>query len=296
MGSKLEGVLIANITPMDDAGESVDFAGLERLCRTFLDWGANGLVPLGSTGEGMLLTDAEREAVTEAVVAVAKGRGTVIVGCTAVTTGKVISYAKTAERQGADAVLVAPPPYIRPAPDEMAYHYKAIAAAVDIPVVIYNNPKRCGVEVSAALLARLSEVPNLRHVKESAGNIGKLAENTRLSGGRVQVLNGNDDTALEGMLLGAAGVISGPGNVIVRELAKTLPRVTDLAKRAQAYEEYAHGQAFADYLATCRYVPTLKAAVRLMGLPAGGPRRPLLPLSEAEETGLRAFMTKHGLI
>lgn len=244
----------------------------------------------------MLLSDSEREAVTEAVVAVAKSRGTVIVGCTAVTTDQVIRYAKTAQRQGADAILVAPPPYIRPAPDELAYHYKAIAAAVDIPVVVYNNPKRCGVEVSAALLARLSEVPNLCYVKESSGNIGKFAENTRLSGGRVKVLNGNDDTALDGMLLGAVGVISGPGNVIVRELVKTVTKVNDPAKRAQAYEEYAHGQAFADYLATCRYVPTLKAAVRLMGLPAGGPRRPLLPLSEAEEAALRAFMAKHFLI
>ena len=296
MGRELEGVLIANITPMDDRGESVDYRGVEKLCKTFFDWGADGLVPLGSTGEGMLLSDSEREAVTEAVVAVAKGRGTIIVGCTAVTTDKVIAYAKTAQRQGADAILVAPPPYIRPAPDELACHYKAIAAAVDIPVVVYNNPKRCGVEVSAALLARLSEVPNLCYVKESAGNIGKLAENTRLSGGRVKVLNGNDDTALDGMLLGAVGVISGPGNVIVRELVKTVTKVKDPAKRAQAYEEYARGQAFADYLATCRYVPALKAAVRLMGLPAGGPRRPLLPLSEAEEAVLRAFMAKHFLI
>lgn len=296
MGRGLKGVLIANITPMDEMGKTVDYEGLSRLCKDFLDWGADGFVPCGSTGEGLLLTDAEREKVTETVVGTCQGRAAVIVGATAVTTEKTIEYCRRAEEQGADAVLVAPPPYIRPAPDELYEHYRAVGEAIRIPVVIYNNPKRSGVEVSTALLARLSEHENLQYVKDSAGNVGKIAEAIRLSHGRVKVLNGNDETPLEGMLLGAVGVISGPGNVICKYLVKTLHAVKDPATQTRAFEEYAPGQAFSDYLGTCRYVPTLKAAVRLMGLPAGGPRRPLLPLRPAEEAALKKFMETRGLL
>ena len=293
----IRGLLAANITPMNQDGSKVDLEGLERLCHTLLEeWGVDGLVPLGSTGEGLLLTDEERDAVIKVAVKVARGKAPVVVGTTAVTTSQVIAYSRRAAELGADGVLVAPPPYIKPSDEELFGHYRKISDAIDIPIVLYNNPKRVGVDLHPGLAARLSGEKNIRFIKESTGDIKRFTQITMLSARAITVLNGSDSTPLEGALLGAGGSISGPANVVGRQLARILSALSGGGRLEDAMTMYAGIAPFLAYLESARYVATIKAATAMMGLPAGSPREPLLPLTADESRALRGVMEGCGLI
>ncbi|MEW6080305.1 MAG: 4-hydroxy-tetrahydrodipicolinate synthase [Bacillota bacterium] len=293
----IRGLLAANITPMNRDGSRVDLEGLERLCQTLLgEWGVGGLVPLGSTGEGLLLTGQERDEVIKVAVKVARGKAPVVVGTTAVTTTQVIDYSRRAAELGADGVLVAPPPYIKPSEEELFQHYKRISGAVDIPVVLYNNPKRVGVDIHPELAARLSGEKNIRFIKESTGDIKRFTQIAMRSAHTFTVLNGSDSTPLEGALLGAGGSISGPANVVGRQLAKILSILAEHGDMEDAMTMYAEITPFLAYLEGARYVATMKAATAMVGLPAGSPREPLLPLTRDEARALRGVMEGCGLI
>ena len=165
----------ALVTPFKSDG-SLDEAGVSRLARRQIDLGIHFLVPCGTTGEVPTLTDAEQVKVVELVVAEARGRVPVLAGAGGYNTQEVIHAARRLKAAGADGILSVTPYYNKPTPEGLFQHYRAIAEAIEIPIIIYNVPGRTGCNVDPATLIRLSSVPHIAGVKEASGNVTQMCE------------------------------------------------------------------------------------------------------------------------
>jgi 4-hydroxy-tetrahydrodipicolinate synthase len=216
--------MTAIVTPFKDDG-SVDLPAFERLVAWQVDSGIHGLVPSGTTGEGATLRPEEHQAVIEATVRVVKGRVPVIAGCGTNDTRTTIEAGLRAKSAGADGLLVVTPYYNKPNRSGMLAHFKALAKAVDLPIVAYNVPGRTGQNVAVDLILALAEIPGVVGVKEAAGSAEQLAS---IVEGRRQgfaVLTGDDALALASVALGAEGVIS----VVSNEAPKLMSAMMDSA-------------------------------------------------------------------
>ena len=163
---EFEGSYTVMVTPFTDDGSAVDTAALER----FVDWqiaegGVPGLIPLGSTGEFLSVTEDERRQVVETVVGRSRGRIPVVVGTADEWTPRAVAFSRDAERMGASGVMVVPPYYSSPTEDELFEHYRRIAEAISIPVMVYNNPNTSNVDLRPELIARLAEIDNISYVQ-----------------------------------------------------------------------------------------------------------------------------------
>jgi 4-hydroxy-tetrahydrodipicolinate synthase len=216
--------MTAIVTPFKDDG-SVDLPAFERLVAWQVDSGIHGLVPSGTTGEGATLRPEEHQAVIEATVRVVKGRVPVIAGCGTNDTRTTIEAGLRAKSAGADGLLIVTPYYNKPNRSGMLAHFKALAKAVDLPIVAYNVPGRTGQNVAVDLILALAEIPGVVGVKEAAGSAEQLAS---IVEGRRQgfaVLTGDDALALASVALGAEGVIS----VVSNEAPKLMSAMMDSA-------------------------------------------------------------------
>src|SRR6476646_9224357 len=206
----------ALVTPFTRSG-ALDETGVRRLARRQIDAGIHFLVPCGTTGETPTLTSAERLRVVELVVAEAKGRVHVLAGAGGYNTHEVIETAQQMARAGADGILSVAPYYNKPTPEGLYQHYKAIADAVPIPIIVYNVPGRTGVNVETAMLKRLSEIPNICGVKEASGNISQMAAVCHNLPDSFDVLCGDDALTIPLCALGGRGLISVVSNQIPGE-------------------------------------------------------------------------------
>lgn len=281
------------VTPFTDDGR-LDEAGLAR----FVDWqvreGAHGLIPLGSTGEFLSLTRAERRRVGEIVVEAAAGRVPVLIGTAAEWTNEAVELTREAESIGADGVMIIPPYYSSPTADEIYAHYRAIGAAIRIPIMIYNNPFTSNVDLPARLVARLSEIDNVSYIKESSGSVPRTAEIIRLCGERMTVFSGYHPW--ESYRVGAAGYVS-----VFSNIAPALS--AELYTRTVVENDFAGSRAIADKVAPLLdalagdlYVSATKAALGMMGQPGGPPRAPRLPLPEDRRAPLKTVLESLGLV
>ncbi len=281
------------VTPFTDDGR-LDEEGLAR----FVDWqvreGAHGLIPLGSTGEFLSLTRAERRRVGEIVVQAAAGRVPVLIGTAAEWTKDAVDLTVEAQSIGADGVMIIPPFYSSPTADEIYAHYRAIAGAIRIPIMIYNNPFTSNVDLSARLVARLSEIDNVSYIKESSGSVPRTAEIIRLCGDRMTVFSGYHPW--ESYRVGAAGYVS-----VFSNIAPALS--AELYTRTVVENDFAGSRAIADRVAPLLdalagdlYVSATKAALGMMGQPGGPPRAPRLPLPDDRRAPLKAVLESLGLV
>lgn len=259
----------------------------ERALRDHVEWqiaeGIHGLIPNGSTGEFLCLTDGERRRVAEVVVEQAAGRVPVLIGTGAESTRDAISWTRHAESIGADGAMIIPPYYSRPDDEELVAHYTAIAQTVRFPIMIYNNPSTAGVDLLPSLLSRLAEVENLSYVKESTFDVRRVRDIIALCGDRMRVFGGI--LAFESFCLGAVGWVAVCSNII--------PRLS-----AQLFEDHAagdHDAGLALYrrllpllamLEAGKYVQVPKAALAMLGRPVGESRAPRLPLPPAQREQL----------
>ena len=209
----------ALVTPFTRGG-TLDETGVRRLARRQIDAGIHFLVPCGTTGETPTLTEAERLRVVELVVAEAKGRVPVLAGAGGYNTHEVIETAQKMARAGADGILSVAPYYNKPTPEGLFQHYKAIAEAVGLPIIIYNVPGRTGVNVDVATIQRLSAVPNIAGVKEASGNMTQMCEVAKAVPPEFLVLSGDDALTLPLMAVGGRGIISVASNEIPREMVE----------------------------------------------------------------------------
>ena len=216
---RFQGCGTALITPFRRDG-SVDEASLRRLVRRQIDAGIHFLVPCGTTGENPTLTRREHLRVVEITVEEAAGRTAVLAGAGGYNTSEIVELAREIAALGADGILSVTPYYNKPTPEGLFQHFRAVAAATPLPVVVYNVPGRTGTNVDAATLARLATIDNVAGVKEASGNIAQMAAVCNAVPDDFSVLSGDDSVTLPLMALGGRGVISVASNEIPAEMSR----------------------------------------------------------------------------
>jgi 4-hydroxy-tetrahydrodipicolinate synthase len=290
---RLEGSMVAVVTPMKDGG--VDVKALRELVEWHVAEGTDGIVPCGTTGEGATLTASERAEVVKAVVETARGRVQVIAGAGSNATHEAIESVKMAKELRADAALVVTPYYNKPTPEGLYRHYAAIWEATRFPVVAYNVPGRTCVDLLPETVARLVKVGAIVGIKEATANMDRQVQLVEKVGkDAIAYLSGDDFTALPYIACGGHGVISVTGNIAPRAMKELVvaARRGDLAKALEKQVAMAE-------LNRVMFIETnpgpVKAGVALLGKATGELRLPLAPVSDANLAKVREAMVRFGL-
>ncbi|RZI63659.1 MAG: dihydrodipicolinate synthase family protein, partial [Variovorax sp.] len=243
------------VTPFDAEG-AVDVPALERYVDWQIESGIHGLIPLGSTGEFLSMTDDEIELVAKTVIDRTAGRVPVLIGTTAEDTRVAARKSRMAESLGADGVMVLPPFYCTPTDDELYQHYKSISDAIGIPIMVYNNPAVTNVDLKPKLVARLSQLDNCRYIKESTLEVTRVRDIMRLSDGRMKVFGGI--MGFESYVEGAVGWAAVPSNGAPAEMARLYDLVM-AGELAQARDLSFKYFPMIDFVAGQQYVAGTKA-------------------------------------
>lgn len=213
MSLDIKGIIPAMVTPLDDQG-SVNEETLRKLTNYLIEGGVHGLFPIGSTGEWYGLNLQEKQKILETVIEEANGRVPIYAGTGAITTKDTIELTKMAESAGVDAVSILTPVFINPNQEELYKHYKDIAASVDIPVLLYNNPSKTNINISPELVEKLSEIDNISGIKDSSGNLTTTSEFIRRTDSKFNVLSGTDTLIYGTLCYGGKGSITATANMI----------------------------------------------------------------------------------
>jgi 4-hydroxy-tetrahydrodipicolinate synthase len=292
--SQFIGCGTALVTPFRKDG-SLDEPALRRLLRRQIEAGIHFLVPCGTTGESPTLTRAEHLRVVEITLDEAKGKCPVLAGCGGYNTAEVIQLARELEAMGAGGLLSVTPYYNKPTQEGLYQHYRAIAAATRLPIVVYSVAGRTGVNVEPATLRRLAEIDNIVGVKEASGNIGQMAQICATVPESFDVLSGDDSITLALAALGGRGVISVASNEIpgpMRALAQAcLDGDFTAARRLQKQWLPLMDVNFVE----SNPIP-VKAALARMGLLEPVWRLPLVPPSPANMARIEQVLAQTGLL
>ena len=290
----LKGSLVALITPMNQDG-SINYEQLHDLIDWHIENGTDGIVAVGTTGESATLPVEEHLAVIEATVKHVNKRVPVIAGTGANNTVEAIALSKAAEQAGADYTLSVVPYYNKPSQEGIYQHFKAIAEATSIPMVIYNVPGRTVVSMSNDTILRLAEIPNIVGVKEASGNIGNNIELINSVPEGFAVFSGDDPTGLPFMLCGGHGVVTVAANVAPNLFADMCRAALegDIATARRLNEQLIpiYNTMF------CEPSPAApKWGLSLLGKCEPHVRLPLVALTEAGQAKVRAALEKSGQI
>ncbi|PDT37057.1 MULTISPECIES: dihydrodipicolinate synthase family protein [Sinorhizobium] len=285
---KLSGVMPALVTPFD-ANNRVDFKAFEKLLAHLREAGVTGWVPNGSTGEYFSQSTEERRDVLQFVKDFAKPGEILIAGTNAPATREVIEQTSIAKEIGYDTVLLAPPFYTRPTQAELIRHYETVLGAVNVNLVLYSYPAKDGSDISFELMDHFADNPRVIGIKESSGVLQRAVDIASRYEGRIQLVSGSDDIALDFMFWGADSWICGPSNCMAKaccDLDRTF-RSGDLDKaRAQMKTLYRA----MNILESGKFVQKIKYGCELQGLPVGECRAPLGRLTNDEKAEFRAAM------
>ncbi len=290
-----EGSYVALVTPFNADGR-LDEDAYRRMIALQLKAGTRGLVPCGSTGEAATLTHEEYRRAIEIACDQSRGEIPVIAGIGTNATWKALESAREAESLGADALLVLAPYYNKPTQEGLYQHFRAVACASRLPIVVYNIPSRTGVNIAPSTLARLAkDCPTVVAVKEAAGSLDQVSEILSLSVPSFTVLSGDDNLTLPMMAVGAKGVVSVVANIAPKQTqALCAAALKGDNKTAKAL----HRKLFP--LTKALFVETnpipLKAALGMMGVCRPEPRLPLTPLSAEFRPALRKALKEFGLL
>jgi 4-hydroxy-tetrahydrodipicolinate synthase len=287
------GATTALVTPMRDG--QVDEAALEALVEWQVAEGIDALVPCGTTGESATLTHEEHAKVVRAVVRAAKKRVPVIAGAGSNSTAEAIALSKDAREAGADALLQITPYYNRPTQEGLYLHFRAIAEAVPLPLVLYNVPARTGCDLLPETIARLCELPSVVGVKEAHGTVQRTQQILARVGDRLTILSGEDAINQPLYAVGARGCISVVSNVAPRLVAEGWDAHA-AGDAARARKLHYDALPLAEALFSEASPIPAKTALALMGKIAPDIRLPLHAMSEAPKARLRAVMQQMGLL
>ena len=284
----------ALVTPFQK-NQRIDEAALRRLVRRQIDGGINFLVPCGTTGESPTLSRAEHLRVVEITVDEAKGKVPVLGGAGGYNTAEVIELANELREFGVDGILSVTPYYNKPTQEGLYQHYKAIAAAVPLPIVVYSVQGRTGVNVEPATLKRLAEIDNIVGVKEASGNISQMARVVYEVPERFNVLSGDDSITIPLIALGGRGIIS----VVSNEIPAEMTRLTQLAMKGD-FSGARELQRQWLPLMEVNFVESnpipVKAAMAMMGLLEPIYRLPMCPPSPTSQAKIEAVLKSSGLL
>ena len=283
---EIKGIIPPIVTPMNE-DESVNEKELRNQVNRQIKGGIHGLFPFGTNGEGYILNEKEKEEVLSIVIDETKGRVPVYAGTGCISTKDTIRQSQMAESLGADVLSIITPSFAAASQNELYDHYKAVAEAVDMPIVLYNIPARTGNALAPATVAKLSKIPNIVGAKDSSGNFDNMLqyiEQTRDSKD-FAVLSGNDSLILWNLLAGGTGGIAGCANVFPEVMASIYNyfAVGDLENARKAQDSI---RSFRGCFKYGNPNTIVKTAVNLLGYPVGKCRA---PFNQVPEEGIEAL-------
>ncbi|MBI3625673.1 MAG: 4-hydroxy-tetrahydrodipicolinate synthase [Candidatus Rokubacteria bacterium] len=293
MKATFQGSLVALVTPFRDG--KVDEPKIRELVEFHIANGTDGLIPCGTTGESPTLSHDEHKRVVEIVIEAARGRLPVIAGTGSNSTAEAIDLTAHAKKAGAAGALVVNPYYNKPTQEGLYRHFKAIAEAVDIPILVYNIQGRTAVNVETDTMARLAKIPNIVGAKEASGSLDQMTQVILACGSDFTVLSGDDNLTLPLMVVGGRGVISVVANIVPRETA-------DMVHAALEGDWKRARELFHRLFPLCRamFIETnpipVKEAMAMMGMIAPEFRLPLCRMADANRERLRTVLQQFGLL
>lgn len=277
----LGGILTAMVTPFDERGE-LDEAAATRLMRHLLDHGSDGLVLAGTTGESPTLTDEEKVRIWELGVE-ESGDALIVAGSGSNDTRHSVELTERATEAGVDAVLVVCPYYNKPNRRGIVEHYRAVAAATDLPLILYNIPSRCVIDMPNDLLRELARIENVQAVKQA-----RYEDLAAIDG--LDLLAGNDDMLAQVLELGGSGGVLVASHLVGDEMRRM---IDEPDRREEIQDSLAD---LIEALSVAPLVASVKAALEMLGHPVGRPRLPLVEASDEEEAVVRQALERHGLL
>lgn len=284
------GSVVALVTPMK-VDNSIDYDQLTDLLKWHAEQGTDGVVVLGTTGEASLISIEERTKIIQTSVRAVKGVLPIIIGTGSVDTLKAIALSKHALEHGADASLIITPYYVKPPQRALVTHFKAIADAVPLPMIVYNCPGRTGVDMKPATVAEFSSHPNIIGIKDATGDLTRVESLRTLCGPDFAIFSGEDDSGSEFVRIGGDGVISVTANVAPEDMHKMLAASKE--GRVQEASEIndrlmlLHKRLFLE----SNPIP-VKRALNIMGRIGPGIRPPLAPLADEHTEALKEALLK----
>src|ERR1700675_2555304 len=295
MRPMFQGSIVALVTPF--RGGKIDEPTLRKLVEMHVAQGTDGIVPCGTTGESPTLSHDEHKRVVEIVIEAARGRLSVIAGTGSNATSEAIDLPAHATKAGATGALVVTPYYTRPPQEGLYRHFRAVAEAVDIPILVYNIAGRTAVNVETDTLARLvKDCPNIVGVKEASGSLDQMTQVIVACGPDFSVLSGDDNVTLPLMSVGGRGVISVVANIVPRETAEmTHAALAGDWKQARELHLKLFPLSRAMFLET-NPIPVKEALVMMGKLADPEFRLPMCRMAEANRPRLRAVLASLGLV
>jgi len=290
----LSGLMPAIITPLKETGE-IDYPGLEKNVRYYVDAGCTGIVVNGSTGEAVNLTSMERRQLISEISRIVPEGVNVIAGTGTPTTKSTIELTEEAMEAGADAVLVITPYNAIPNAQGLLRHYSEVAE-VGAPMILYNLPEHTGVTIGFKTIEALLRFDNVVGIKESSGDLIYFSELISNFGKRLSPMSGSDTLFFQCFLMGATGAILALGNIAPHMIIEILDAVrkNDLEKARKLYFRLIPiGRSISDSM---NFPAPVKEAVRLLGRPSGAPRSPILPVDGEEARSIRENLIIAGLL
>jgi 4-hydroxy-tetrahydrodipicolinate synthase len=291
----IRGIIPPVATPMK-ANEDLDLPRLRSFLDHLIDGGVHGIFVLGTNSEFYALDEAEKQAVIATTVEHVRGRVPVFAGTGAESTREAVRLTKMAEREMVQGVSVITPYFVLPSQQEIFDHYRRVAESTSLPVVLYNNPSTCGgLKIDVDTVARLAEIPNIRGVKDSSGDLQNTCEYVRVVPPTFSVMMGRDTLIFHGLISGAKGAVPATGNIAPRLLV-------------EIYETFARGDLPASLAAQRRLNPIrlaltlgtppggVKAALEVLGQSIGPSRAPVGPLPPDKQQKMRAALQSAGLL
>lgn len=286
--TELKGIISPILTPMNE-DETLNLEELRVQVDRMIDNGIHGIFPFGTNGEGYILTAEEKKLVVETVVDQTNGRVPVYAGTGALSTKETIEQSKMAQAAGADILSIITPSFAAASQDELYTHYKAVAEAVDMPIVLYNIPARTGNALTPATVGRLAEIENIIGAKDSSGNfaniLGYIDAGKKKTNGEFYTLSGNDQLIIWTLLAGGTGGIAGCANVY----PQTMASIYDLFMEGKIEEAKKANESIQSFRACFKYGnpnTIVKTATRLLGHNVGSCRA---PFNQVPEEGIEAI-------
>jgi 1-pyrroline-4-hydroxy-2-carboxylate deaminase len=270
---------------------SVDLDETQKVQNALVDDGVNGLIVMGTCGENNSLDPEEKRTILKAAVEVVNGRVPVVTGVSEFDTRRAIAYAKDAEKLGADGLMLLPAMVYVPKPEELVAHFKAVAESTSLPIMLYNNPPAYRVNIGADVLKALEGIPNIAAVKESAPDPRRFTDLINEFGDRFELFAGLDDVALEGLMLGAKGWVSGLTSAFPQESVQ-LVAAFERGDWETARMIYRWFMPLLHLDAEHDLVQSIKLAEQIMGRGSERVRMPRMPLTGARRAEVTAMVEK----
>lgn len=288
---ELKGICAALCTPFTEDGEKVDETALRNHIDSMLEAGIHIILVCGGTGEFAYLRPDERKRITEIASKHINGRAGFMVQTSAINTGDAVEYARHAEGEGADCLLILPPYFEGPDSEGVYYHYEKIAESIKIPIMVYNIPVHSGFDITPGFFIRLMEIDNIQYIKDSTGDIIRIQE--LLTTGAT-VFNGGDPIAFFSLLAGCPGCVWGAPNAMPKEAVALYNYVTS-GKLEEARELWVRMFPANLFFWTHVYNASVKAATNLSGRKVGPCRKPVQPLTEKEMIEMKKVLQPLGI-